>query len=125
LTLIIDFRDFIEIFFKAATQLPARPFLHNSSIPAVLLIILIVTHNLSNNQSATLWLVTLITAFTTHHLRDANRRGLTFLPFGGNTRPIPDAGYIALILLTPFLLKYFYISNFKYTRLKTGSILDV
>lgn len=70
-------------------------------------------------------LVLIINAFVTHHLRDANRRGLWFAPFG-STRPIPDFLYIALVVVTPFVLMFFVPDTVKYIRLKSPQTdLDV
>lgn len=40
------------------------------------------------------------TAFLSHHIRDANRRGVWFYPFG-STLPIPKWGYICITCVLP------------------------
>lgn len=110
-------------YFKEATSLESRPFLHNSSIPLVLIALLVCCHFTWRNGNVVMGLILVINAFVTHHLRDANRRGLWFAPFG-STRPIPDLLYLSLVVLTPFVLKYFVPETVKYLRLNSP-ILDV
>lgn len=43
------------------------------------------------------------TAFASHHLRDATRRGLWFCPFG-STSSIPYGLYIVLVCLVPYIV---------------------
>lgn len=68
-------------------------------------------------------MITLIIAFVTHHLRDANRRGLWFGPVG-STPALSKSVYILLTLTTPYLIKHFVPETIKYTRLKT-TVIDV
>jgi len=106
-----------------ATNLLSRPFFHNSTIPLVLICILLYCHITSKSPIFVLWLIALIIAFVTHHLRDANRRGLWFAPFG-NTPALSTAAYILLILTLPYLIKQFVPETLKYARLKT-TVIDV
>jgi hypothetical protein len=86
-------------------------------------VLLIFLHQTSNNQNVILWLLMIITAFVTHHLRDANRRGLWFAPFGSSPAlSVPI--YILATLLTPYLLKCFTTNSIKYSRIKT-EVLEV
>lgn len=48
------------------------------------------------------WIVFI--AWSTHHVRDATRRGLWFVPFG-STRPLPHWLYISVILLCPLIVR--------------------
>jgi hypothetical protein len=64
-----------------------------------------------------------IIAFVTHHLRDANRRGIWFAPFG-STPPLPDFLYISLVLVTPYVIRLITPDAFKYSRVTT-TVLDV
>lgn len=50
----------------------------------------------------------LILAFTSHHIRDGNRRGLWFYPFGSSP-PIDKGLYIFLLSVLPHVLAYFYL----------------
>ncbi|CAO1400824.1 unnamed protein product [Diamesa serratosioi] len=134
LSSIIDVDHFIaakSLKLTDATNLNGRPFLHNSTIPATLLIILIYLSFSSKYSSYSLWISMLFIAFTTHHLRDANRRGLWFAPFG-ETPPLSNLMYILLIVSTPYFLNLFpktgrYTKNFPNPLLgtSTNSIFDV
>ncbi|KAG5680878.1 hypothetical protein PVAND_010357 [Polypedilum vanderplanki] len=108
LSSLIDVDHFISAWslkLANATNLHSRPFLHNSTIPLVLIFILIFCHLSYQDNNMIMTLTILIVAFTTHHFRDAYRRGLTF--FFYQTSPLPYYLYIGLILITPYLLKSF------------------
>lgn len=93
-----------------------RPFLHCSTIPVILLILsTIISYKFKSTKLFRYgWLIW--TAFISHHIRDANRRGLWFYPFG-STPPLSSIFYIFLILFLPYSNIYFikYLtSDFKY-----------
>lgn len=71
-----------------------------------------------------MWLIIAVVAFVTHHLRDANRRGLWFAPFG-STPALSGLTYIILTILTPFMIKHFVPDLAKYSRLPLSPVLDV
>lgn len=54
------------------------------------------------------WL--LWTVFSSHHVRDANRRGLWFYPFG-STPPISNFNYILITIILPYLTLFFMNMN--------------
>jgi hypothetical protein len=58
------------------------------------------------NESLSFLLIAAINAMLTHHLRDANRHGMWFHPFG-SSRQIPTFVYILLTILVPLPLSYF------------------
>lgn len=108
-----------------ATNLSSRPFLHNSLIPLIIIIALLICHFTSQNDYVIMILTVLTIAFSTHHIRDANRRGLLFAPFF-QTPPIPYLVYIGLSVLIPFVCKIFIVTEFKYSRLNASQlIIDV
>lgn len=106
LSSIIDIDHFISARSTSlhdAISLANRPFLHNSLTLCVLnLIILTVSYLLDPTKLN--WALMFFTAWFSHHIRDANRRGMWF----GSvyTSPaIPDAWYLSIITLTPLLLR--------------------
>ncbi|CAG9790631.1 unnamed protein product [Diatraea saccharalis] len=58
-----------------------------------------------NNIHVATWMIFI--AYTTHHLRDANRRGLWLYPFG-HTVPVPTVMYIILTMFLPNLYPHIY-----------------
>ncbi|XP_030763914.1 transmembrane protein 267 [Sitophilus oryzae] len=103
---LIDLDHFIaakSFFLKDAIRLQKRPFLHCSTIPIVgLLSLLPMSYVFQVNALKRLTLI-FITAFVSHHVRDATRRGFWFYPFG-TTAPIPYLFYIFLTCLIPFIV---------------------
>ncbi|XP_043678260.1 transmembrane protein 267 isoform X1 [Vespula pensylvanica] len=89
-----------------ATNLNKRPFLHCTTIPILLWLIMnlsSITFNCpSLNQYS--WIVS--ASFLSHHIRDATRRGLWFCPFG-STQPIPYNLYIGISMALPYILHWF------------------
>lgn len=59
----------------------------------------------------------LLTAFISHHTRDATRRGYWFYPFG-STPPLPYAVYVIVTCTLPYIIFKIYelvkISNSNY-----------
>ncbi|CAO1409211.1 unnamed protein product [Diamesa tonsa] len=125
LSSIIDADHFIaakSLKLTDATSLNGRPFLHNSTIPATLLVVLIYLTISSKNSTYLPWISILFIAFTTHHLRDANRRGLWFAPFG-ETPPLSNLLYILLTTCTPYFLLLFPKTG-NYTKNLTNQLLS-
>lgn len=89
--------------FQDALQLNRRPFLHATTIVFILGPILQVwfAQNISFLRSLPYMFVV---AVISHHLRDGNRRGLWFWPFG-STPPLPYWLYISCIVALPFFIK--------------------
>lgn len=53
----------------------------------------------------------LILAFTSHHLRDGNRRGIWLYPYT-NTQPLGKFVYVTLICMLPYVFAFM----FNYTK---------
>lgn len=106
LSSIIDIDHFISarsMSLHDAISLANRPFLHNSLTLCVLNLILFTCLYLFDPTKLN-WALMFFTAWFSHHIRDANRRGMWF----GSvyTSPaIPDAWYLSIITLTPLLLR--------------------
>ena len=88
-----------------ALSLPKRPFAHNSTlIPVVTAVLYLLVYVLppslcDHSLVSALPLIFLVSSFS-HHLRDADRRGLWFAPFL-STPPIPFKFYTLFIILLP------------------------
>lgn len=106
------YKIYFQIFFKGscinvyllkqdATNLSSRPFLHCSNIPFVILLVFLCCITFKSFR-LNLWIIVILTAFVTHHIRDATRRGLWIQPYG-HTPPIPYAVYIVLTMATPLV----------------------
>lgn len=94
---------------QAATSLPRRPFAHASTlipVGALLLHLLLNCTKLSNSAPAfsALPAIFAVGVFS-HHVRDAERRGLWLWPLG-STPPLPCSFYIASICSLPILIAY-------------------
>lgn len=103
---IIDIDHFIaakSFRVQDAVSLQQRPFLHNS----LLMIFINVGLFLINKKFSILFFI----SWFSHHIRDANRRGLWF-GFVYTTPPVQDALYHSLILITPLIVRYAYQSNY-------------
>ena len=94
---------FFVVFFQDALHLNRRPFLHATTIVFILAPILQVwfAQNISFLRSLPYMFVV---AVISHHLRDGNRRGLWFWPFG-STPPVPYWLYISCTVALPFFIK--------------------
>ncbi|KAL1506177.1 hypothetical protein ABEB36_005585 [Hypothenemus hampei] len=106
LSSIIDLDHFIEarsVLLKNATKLNKRPFLHCSTIPIVLSVVLLLWSYLASYQFLKRFALLVLTAFATHHIRDATRRGLWLWPFG-STPAIPYGIYIGLLCVFPHIM---------------------
>ena len=88
-----------------ALSLPKRPFAHNSTlipvVTAVLYLLVYVSPPTLRDHPlvSALPLMFLVSSFS-HHLRDADRRGLWFAPFL-STPPIPFKFYTLFVILLP------------------------
>lgn len=74
--------------------------MHCSNIPFIILILFIVFTNFKAFR-LNIWLAMAFTAITSHHTRDATRRGFWIRPYG-HTPPVPYAIYVALTVALPF-----------------------
>ncbi|XP_035787468.1 transmembrane protein 267-like [Anopheles albimanus] len=102
----IDLDHFIEaksIRLQDATNLDRRPFLHNSAICVLICILVIVLQRMGSNGLLSIAVAMALVAFSTHHIRDATRRGIWFkVPLlETSTMAIPYTVYLALVSATP------------------------
>lgn len=92
-----------------AISLPKRPFLHNSlTLLLANCILYIFLKKFSTNNS---WSLLVFVSWFSHHVRDANRRGLWFGPVF-TTPPLKDSIYLSIILFMPIFFRYFYQNNY-------------
>lgn len=88
-----------------ATHLQKRGFLHCSTLPIMTWLFLLIYSKMLNQPNISDYAWIILSSFLSHHIRDANRRGLWFCPFG-STRPIPYHFYLTLSMTFPYL-EYF------------------
>ncbi|XP_014666922.1 PREDICTED: transmembrane protein C5orf28 homolog [Priapulus caudatus] len=86
---------------KSALSLPTRPPLHaTTAIPAVVLLLHLCIR-LTNAASLHSLPLLVAVAWTTHHVRDATRRGFWLWPLG-STPPLPYWLYVATEICIPY-----------------------
>ncbi|XP_018330485.1 transmembrane protein 267 [Agrilus planipennis] len=118
---IIDIDHFVaarSLRLKDATNLYSRPILHCSTVPLVLIVTLTVLAFLTQSKCIMVCSLIMLTAFGSHHTRDATRRGYWFYPYG-STPPIPYRYYILITIAIPFCISHFlnfYLQLEMYTR---------
>lgn len=123
---LIDIDHFIQIgsfsFHRVLnSQLNTRPFLHNSFYLLILTIfVFLLGHYFQRREETTIYSMIFFTAWTTHHLRDAQRRGLTFLPFG-ETSKIDH--YIPLTCFLLLLVKFVQIFYFSPQKIRNSAFV--
>ncbi|XP_014219507.1 transmembrane protein 267 [Copidosoma floridanum] len=88
-----------------ATHLKYRPFLHCTTIPIVLWAVMNVIAKLTSSTNLIICSWMIFGSFLSHHIRDGNRRGLWFWPFG-STRPIPYYMYISVSMALPYCMQW-------------------
>ncbi|KAK2151585.1 hypothetical protein LSH36_358g02091 [Paralvinella palmiformis] len=92
---------------EKALSLQHRPFMHSTSTVIVISLnvwVLVKFMRSYWNVSCLDYLPWMcLIAWISHHLRDANRRGMWFMPLG-STPPLPQWMYISLILLFVWLV---------------------
>lgn len=88
-----------------ATHIHYRPFFHNTSLPIALWILMFLISKLTNAPNLIIYAWMMFVSFISHHVRDANRRGLWFWPFG-STQPIPYFWYLAICMALPYFVQY-------------------
>lgn len=89
--------------FQDATNLKGRPPLHCSTFPLCLCIFLLLMSYLFQNNLVLVSSLIILTAFISHHTRDATRRGYWFYPFG-STPPLPYAVYVIVTCTFPYII---------------------
>ncbi|XP_052897649.1 transmembrane protein 267 [Anopheles moucheti] len=106
----IDLDHFIEarsFSLQDATHLRRRPFLHNSAICLIMFMLLILTKRFGSIKCGLFTAMAFI-AFTTHHLRDATRRGIWIKsPFQDSSSPaLPYVVYLVLVNIIPHVINH-------------------
>jgi hypothetical protein len=105
---IIDIDHFIAArSFKLndAISLANRPFLHNSLTLLIVNLILFILLIVFFNSKAFNWSIIFFIAWFSHHIRDANRRGIWFGSVH-TTKPIKTEHYLIILLIGPLFLRF-------------------
>jgi hypothetical protein len=110
----VDIDHFIEVrslsLHRALHDQPqGRPFLHNSLLLLVINLVVFACEYFLYRSQLTYYSIIFFLGWSTHHLRDAQRRGLTFLPFG-ETPPIDY--YLPLMCFVLVIMKLFHMFFF-------------
>lgn len=112
-----------SISLQDATSLNHRPFLHLSTLPLTIILVLLGWAHSTNNVYMEKIALIMFVAFGTHHTRDAYRRGYWLAPFG-STPPFSYFCYLLITILIPYGVvlwcKYFKLSR----RLTTITMTD-
>ena len=95
-----------------AVSLDQRPFLHNSTLPLCLYIIVMLFNCtvMKNHVMITTYSTLAFVAFFTHHLRDASRRGLWFSPWI-QSLPVSYPMYIFLTVFLCLIIRFLVFEN--------------
>lgn len=109
---LVDIDHFIaakSIHLKDVLSLPSRPPFHNTTLLFVIFIVLLLLQRnghiltlLPGSLGSVAWIF--LVAWLSHHLRDANRRGLWFWPIG-STPPLPRSVYLGSVMMLPVIVK--------------------
>lgn len=104
----VDIDHFIEVrslsLHRALHDQPRnRPFLHNSLLLLIITLFMFICEYVFYRPQYVPYSLIFFLGWSTHHLRDAQRRGLTFLPFG-ETSPIDY--YILLMCIVLIIIKF-------------------
>jgi hypothetical protein len=95
-----------------AISLDKRPFLHNSLTLLICNVILLCVLALFIPNKK-YWSLLFFISWFSHHIRDANRRGVWF-GYIFNSGAIKDSWYLGIILLLPLFLRYIYFNKLKF-----------
>lgn len=100
---------FLPLCFQDAIHLSRRPPFHNSGI----IVIVVMSCWLLSAWRVELETVGLmfLTSWLSHHLRDANRRGLWLYPFG-STLSLPAWLYVTMIVCLGLVCRFGYFHRF-------------
>ncbi|XP_053676335.1 transmembrane protein 267 [Anopheles nili] len=107
----IDLDHFIEarsFSLKDATHLDHRPFLHNSALCLFILGLLFAIIRFDGSVKLRLFIAMAFVAFSTHHIRDATRRGIWIKTpiFNKSSPALPYVAYIAFVNFVPHAIIY-------------------
>ncbi|XP_054006804.1 transmembrane protein 267 [Hylaeus anthracinus] len=93
-----------------ATHLTKRPFLHCTTLPIALWLMLNFYASVFNHPRLSYYSWIMLSSFLSHHIRDGTRRGLWFCPIG-STQPIPYYLYLSLSMILPHVLQWLMTSS--------------
>ncbi|KAK3095295.1 hypothetical protein FSP39_012920 [Pinctada imbricata] len=102
-----------------ALSLPSRPFFHASTVILPLTIALWTIGEVSRDNRFHILSLMFFTSWTSHHIRDAHRRGLWFPPFG-ETPPLRKNLYLCLLICIPLVVKV--LNQYGLTRARRRQI---
>ncbi len=106
-----------------AISLSSRPFFHNSLILSLAnILFLVVILYKAPSRLSVCFLVFI--AWFSHHVRDANRRGLWFGPIY-TTKPLSDAIYLGIILILPLIMRHALLFHKGSSRFSNSTAVDV
>ncbi|OWR47532.1 Transmembrane protein C5orf28 [Danaus plexippus plexippus] len=114
---LIDIDHFIlakSFHFADLASLNRRGIFHCSTFWIIITTLLLLYGRITHKINIYISAFMVIIAFTSHHIRDANRRGLWLFPFG-HTPPINKYIYIPSTCLLPMTLAYIYNTCKPYT----------
>ncbi|XP_050360341.1 transmembrane protein 267 [Nymphalis io] len=100
-----------SIYLKDLTNISQRGILHCTTFWMMVTSILALYSHLTHKINVYIVTYMLVLAFTSHHLRDGNRRGIWLCPLG-HTMPVNKFLYVILICILPTLFAYL----FNYTK---------
>ncbi|XP_045456382.1 transmembrane protein 267 [Melitaea cinxia] len=107
---LIDVDHFLmakSFYLKDVAKLKQRGILHCTTLWIVITLLLIAYSYINRKHNFYVITYMILIAFSSHHIRDGERRGLWLYPYG-HTRPINKSIYLILICLLPSLLSYIY-----------------
>ncbi|CAK1592049.1 unnamed protein product [Parnassius mnemosyne] len=93
---------------KDLTKVKERGIFHCTSYWILLKTVLLIYSHITRRLDIYILTFMLTLAYTSHHVRDANRRGLWLYPFG-HTPPFSKYFYIFLLMILPSIFAYLYI----------------
>ncbi len=89
-----------------AISLNERPFLHNSlNLFCINVLLFFVLYFGGSTDKYMSWSLLVYLAWFSHHIRDANRRGL-WLGSVYTTQPVRTSVYVLVILIQPLIIRY-------------------
>ncbi|XP_023949938.1 transmembrane protein 267 [Bicyclus anynana] len=96
---------------KDIANVNRRGMFHDTSFCTIMSSILLAFSHFTRKQNIYLLTYMIILAFTSHHIRDGNRRGIWFYPYA-HTQPLGKCVYVFLICVLPSFLAFI----FNYTK---------
>lgn len=88
-------------------SLPHRPHFHATTIIIPIATILWVLGDVYKDSFFSILCPIFVTAWLSHHIRDATRRGLWFPPFG-STPPLSPSLYVIILMIFPLIMMLFW-----------------